>query len=204
MAAATADITDTDTAAPAAKAGGKKKLLIIILAVVLLLVLGGGGAAYFLLKKKAAGADDEGEAHAPVSTEPAKIEAKTGVPPMFSPLEPFTVNLADKDAERYAQIGLTLEIEDNKTGDLVKAYMPAIRNNILLLLANKTAAELLSREGKLKLAREIRREALRPLGIAVKGEDADSDSADASTKKRSRPQLLYPIRAVHFSNIIIQ
>ncbi|MCK7493223.1 MAG: flagellar basal body-associated FliL family protein [Comamonadaceae bacterium] len=27
------------------------------------------------------------------------------------PLDPFTVNLADRDAERYAQVGITLEVE---------------------------------------------------------------------------------------------
>jgi flagellar FliL protein len=47
---------------------------------------------------------------------------------------------------------LTLEIDDPKTGDQLKTYMPAIRNNILMLLAHKTAGELLTREGKLKLA----------------------------------------------------
>ena len=44
----------------------------------------------------------------------------------------FTVNLADRDAERYAQLGVTLELDDTKTGDLVKAYMPAIRNKTVL------------------------------------------------------------------------
>jgi flagellar FliL protein len=40
---------------------------------------------------------------------------------VFVPLEPFTVNLADREAERYAQIGMTLEIEDAKVGDQIKA-----------------------------------------------------------------------------------
>jgi hypothetical protein len=53
---------------------------------------------------------------------------------VFVPLDPFTVNLADRDAERYAQIGVTLEIEDAKVGDQIKAYMPAIRNNILMAM----------------------------------------------------------------------
>ena len=30
--------------------------------------------------------------------------------PAFVPLDPFTVNLADREAERYAQVGITLEL----------------------------------------------------------------------------------------------
>ena len=190
------------------KAGGKKKLIILI-AVVLLLVLGGGGAAFFLLKKKhVEGEEDDDAGHAPAAH--AKAEAKSGAVPVFVPLDPFTVNLADRDSERYAQVGITLEIEDAKTGEQLKAYMPAIRNNILMLLARKTAAELLSPEGKIKLALDIQRESLKPLGIEV--EDEAADEAEAATdstkkkvkKKKKKAPLSYPVKAAHFSNLIVQ
>jgi len=206
MSAATAEVAE---AAP--KSGGKKKLIIII-AAVLVLVLGGGGAAFFMMKKKAAAEADgeDGDAHAPAAAAHAKHEAKAGTPPVFVPLDPFTVNLADKETERYAQIGVTLEIDDAHTGDTLKAYMPAIRNNILMLLSHKTSAELLSREGKLKLAKEIRREALLPLGIEVEDEDDDDHDAAADKeppkkkKKKKKASASYPVKAAHFSNIIIQ
>jgi len=74
-------------AADAPKGGGKKKL-IIILAAVLVLVLG-GGAALLLLKKKPQ-VDENGdpivEEHAPAHAAP-----KPGTPPVFVPLDPFTV-----------------------------------------------------------------------------------------------------------------
>ena len=97
------------------RSGSKK--LIIILAAVLVLVLGGGGAAVMLLKKKPAAEDGEdGEAaEAPVK---AKAHAKSDHTPTFVPLDPFTVNLADKDAERYAQIGVTLELPCGQEGVL--------------------------------------------------------------------------------------
>lgn len=200
-------------AAPAAdaappKAGGKKKL-IIILAVVLLLAAGGGGAAFFMMKKKAAAEEEAGEdGHAKT----AKVEKKDkkkehGAPPVFVPLDPFTVNLADREAERYAQVGVTLEIDDAKTGDQLKAYMPAIRNNILMALAQKTAADLQGHEGKLKLAREIRREALRPLGVELEEEEEDDEHAASAPKKKKKKKSAAddaPIVAVHFSNFIIQ
>ena len=190
------------------KAGGKKKLIIII-AAVLLLVLGGGGAAFFLLKKKqAVGEDEDDGGHAPAAAH-AKAEVKAGAAPVFVPLDPFTVNLADRDSERYAQVGITLEIEDAKTGEQLKAYMPAIRNNILMLLARKTAAELLSPEGKTKLALDIQRESLKPLGIEVENDTADEtaaadESAKNMSKKKKKAPLSYPVKAAHFSNLIVQ
>lgn len=202
------------TAEGAPPAKGKKKL-IIILAVVLLLVAGGGGAAVFMMKKKAAeaaAAEAEGEdgEHAPAKGK-AKGDAKhdPAQPPVFLPLDPFVVNLADKDADRYAQIGVTLEVEDAKLGDQLKAYMPAIRNGILMVLAHKTSTELLTREGKEKLAGEIMRESVRPLGIELEEPEEDEPAADEEKpkkkkKKRKTAADESPVKHVHFSNFIIQ
>ncbi|WP_284617093.1 flagellar basal body-associated FliL family protein [Aquabacterium humicola] len=202
MSTATADVAD----ATPPKAAGKKKLIIIV-AAALLLVLAGGGTGLFLLKKSRAAAEAEaeetdGKAVAKAKLEEEKVEEKR-VPPIFVPLDPFTVNLADRDAERYAQIGVTLQIEDAKVGEELKLYMPAIRNNILMLLAHKTAGELLTREGKLRLAQEIRREAMRPLGITLQLDDEDPPAAGTKKKKKKAP-VDYPVKAVQFSNIIIQ
>ena len=205
------------SAAPAATAdaapakGGKKKLIIII-AAVLVLVLGGGGAAMLLMKKKPAeGEDDADGGHAKTeAAEPAKAKAKRDPkhPPTFVLLDPFTVNLADRESERYAQIGVTLEIDDAKTADELKTYMPAIRNNILMVLAHKTAAEMLTREGKEKLAKSILYAAVRPLGYEVDDDDEHEEpAADTAKKKKKKKKAAppaLPVSAVHFSNFIIQ
>ena len=202
-------------AAPAAEAApppkGKKKL-IIILAAVLLLAGVGGGRAVFMMKKKAAeaaaAAEAEGEDGEPVKKAAAKKEH--GAPPAFLPLEPFIVNLADKEVDRYAQIGVTLEIDDPKTADQLKAYMPAIRNGILMVLAHKTSAELLERKGKEALANEIMRETVRPLGIEIEAPEAEeaapADDEDKPKKKKRKkaPAVDNPVKHVHFSNFIIQ
>jgi flagellar FliL protein len=197
---ATAPAADPAAAAP--KGGGKKKL-IIILAAVLLLVLVGGGAAVMLLKKKPAAEDGEdGEAvEAPVK---AKAHAKPDHPPTFVPLDPFTVNLADKDVDRFAQVGVTLQVEDPKFADQIKAYMPAIRSNVLMVLSHKTAAELLSREGKDKLAKEIMRESVRPMGIEVEDEEEDTGDAPKKKKKKKKAAVENPVTQVLFSNFIVQ
>ncbi|MCY4757361.1 flagellar basal body-associated FliL family protein [Pelomonas aquatica] len=189
----------------APKGGGSKKLIIII-AAVLALVLAGGGAALMLLKKKPA---DDGEDGADTTEAPAKAKAhaKSDHPPTFVPLDPFTVNLADKDVDRFAQIGVTLQVDDPHFADQIKAYMPAIRSNVLMVLSHKTAVELLTREGKEKLAKDILRESLRPMGIEPDEEDEDEAPAADGAKKKKKKKKAHvesPITQVLFSNFIVQ
>jgi flagellar FliL protein len=195
--------------------GGKKKLIIIIAAAAVLL-LGGGGTALVLIKKKAAdaeaaaAAEEDGDAPAHKPAKAASFDPKHV--PTFVPLDAFTVNLADRDAERYAQVGITLEIGDPQTADRIKAFMPAIRNNILLALSDRTAAELMGRDGKAKLAEKVKRETSKALGVEVDDEEAADGEEEApppkaskskkKKKKRVEPEL--PIKAVHFSTFIIQ
>lgn len=156
-------------ASPAPKAGKKK--LIIIIAAALVLLLGGGGAGALYLKGKAAKA--AAEAAEADGDDSAKKDAHggdhadAGHPPTFLPLDPFVVNLADKDADRYVQIGITLEVDNALFADQMKGYMPAIRNTILLIIAGKTSRDLIDRSGKEDLAEEIQREAVRPMGIDI-------------------------------------
>ena len=189
-------------ASDAPKKGNKK--LIIIIAAVLLLVLGGGGAFAYNQKQKAAAAaaagddeEEEGDAPAP-HAEAKKHDSKH--PPTFVPLEPFVVNLADKESDRFAQVGVTLEVEDAKFAEELKAYMPAIRNGILMVLAHKTSAELLSQDGKIALQKEILRESVLPLGIEVE----DEDEAPAKGRKKKKRAVHNPVKNVHFSNFIVQ
>ncbi|WP_422017204.1 flagellar basal body-associated FliL family protein [Roseateles sp.] len=189
----------------AAPKGGGSKKLIIILAAVLVLVLVGGGAAVMLLKKKPAAEDEDGAETTEAPVKP-KAHAKSDHPPTFVPLDPFTVNLADKDVDRFAQIGVTLQVEDPKFADQIKAYMPAIRSNVLMVLAHKTAVELLTREGKEKLAKDIMRESVRPMGIELDDEDEEEAPASAAPKKKKKKKahVESPITQVLFSNFIVQ
>ena len=202
-----------DTATPApAFASGKKKLIIIIVAALALLLLGIGGGALFLLSKKKAVAESEGDDEvAQVEVDKAASTPKHDPkqPPVFAPLEPFTVNLADRDVERYAQIAVTLELSDSNVTDQIKTYMPAIRNNILMVLAHKTSAEILSADGKGKLAGEIQRATSRALGLTVaEPENVIDEAADGATprkkKKKRKHEVVLPVVAVHFANFIVQ
>jgi flagellar protein FliL len=182
---------------------GKKKMLLIIIAVAVVLLAAGGGGALWLMKKRAAeaAAAEGGEEEHEVARAEESHDKHT--PPVFMPLDPFTVNLADRNAERYAQVGITLELDDAHSAEEIKGYMPAIRNNILLLLSHKSSEELMERDGKLKLAEEIRREALAPLGYELEEPEAETAEAKPHKKKKKR-EPIYPIKAVQFSNFIIQ
>jgi flagellar protein FliL len=212
MSAAAASTTDAVVVPPK----GKKKLLIIIVAVLAVVLAGGGGAAFYL-KKKAAAAAAAAEAEGDEAEAPAHAAAKgkdgAAQLPTFLPLEPFVVNLADKESDRYAQVGITLEIDDPKVADQLKAYMPAIRNGILMVLAHKTSTELLERSGKVALAGEIMREAVRPLGIELEAPEpepakaakaGEDDEVAPKKKAKKKPPVHNPVRHVHFSNFIIQ
>ena len=187
---------------------GKKKLIIIAAAALLLLLSLLGGGAMLLLKKAAPDADEDAADETSAQVEPAtkgKAKPDPKAVPTFVPLDPFTVNLADRESERYAQISVTLEVLDAKAGEKVKAFLPAVRNNILMVLAHKTSEQLLQREGKAALADEIRRETARALGVEVDPAEADEPAAQGKKKKpKKKEPVVLPVTAVHFSNFIVQ
>jgi len=129
-----------DGAKPAGKS--KKKLIIIIAAATLVLAGIGGGAMMFLGKKSA---PPKEEAH---KEEPHK-------PPVFLPLDAFTVNLQSDTNDKYLQVNMTLQLPDEKATEAFKANMPQVKSRMLLLLSSKDATEILMPEGKQILIQEI-------------------------------------------------
>ena len=164
-----------------ASAQGKSKKLIIVGALVALLVV--VAAAVVLVMSNQSRGDPYG------SDEPSQ---KVALVPTFLPLENMVVNLADPGGDRFAQIGITLELRDEATSALVKQYMPSIRNGVLMLVSQRTADELLQREGKEQLAADILREVTRPL------------SSGASANAGEGVRVASPVRRVLFSSFIIQ
>ncbi|MEO8526027.1 MAG: flagellar basal body-associated FliL family protein [Caldimonas sp.] len=224
MAAVIADPAPAGGAVPFKR--GKKKLLIIGAAVLAVAMAGGGGAVW-ILKKRAHAAmealgDDGAGSTADEAHGAAKPDART--PPTYLPLDPFVINLADKEADRYAQIGITLEVESPVFADQMKGYMPAVRNAILMIIAHKTSRELLGRAGKEELAQEIMRESVRPMGIEIAPPETvtpavvavaasgteklvQDEAAPAEIRKvvkKHAEAVRNPVQHVHFSSFIIQ
>ncbi len=139
---------DTSAEAGAEKKSSKKMLIIIIAAVVIL--LGGGAAAFFLLK-------GEDPASTTASQPSAAITpmAKGTIGPMVV-IEPFIINILDKDGTRYLKAAITLETNNDPAVEEITQRMPQIRDSILLLVGNKTFGELADLQGKLQLRSELR------------------------------------------------
>jgi flagellar FliL protein len=204
-----ATATPTDKPENAAEPKKSKKKLFLILGVVAVLVLGlaGGGAFFYMKKKAAAEAEALAEAEADGTAAPKVAKRDRKVKSAFVALDTFTVNLADRDADRYAQVQLSLELNDEGATQLIKNFMPVIRNNILLVLSHKMAAELLEKDGKIKLSEEIKVEVARALGMEPPETDSQS-AATTGTAAKGKPKAatedFSPGVGVHFSNFIIQ
>jgi flagellar FliL protein len=148
-------------AAPAAAKPNKTKLIVIVAAALALLGGGGGAAAYFMLGKKepaeVADADEQAEEPADKAAKDVvkkKKKKRTGAP-VFVELDMFTANLRDTEADRFIQMKLVAEVKDAAAGEMLKTMMPAVRNEVLLLLGSKEAKDVATREGKERLAGEI-------------------------------------------------
>jgi flagellar FliL protein len=172
-----------------------KKLLFILIGVVVLALLGAGGALY-IMKKNAAAAEGLDEEEPAAHAKP--MDAKSA--PTFLPLDNMVVNLADAGGNRFIQVGLTLQLEDGKTSDAVKAFMPSIRSRVLLLISQRTAEEMLTMEGKEKLANDIMGAIAEIMGYAAP-KAADEEGGKKASRKKGPAS---PVQAVHFSSLIVQ
>jgi flagellar FliL protein len=136
---------DQEATVPAEKAKPKGSLKkILIMAVLGFLLVGGGLVAYVMFS------DDP----------PAGKEAHAGqVAPknvVNMPLEPFLVNLADKESRRYLKLKVELEVNNEETAKELEKSMPRIRDALILLLSSKTYLDLASYQGKQQLKQEIK------------------------------------------------
>ena len=140
--------------AAAAPKKGKKLLVIIVAALVLVLALGGGGFMAWKMMSPADEDEDVEEAVVKPKVDKKKGAKETG--PIYVALDQFTVNLVPDNGEQFLQIMISVEVEDLHVGDRLKTYTPKLRNNVMLLLSGKKAAELITKAGKEALANEIR------------------------------------------------
>lgn len=132
----------------------KSGKLRIVIAVVLLIVAGEVAfQAYnhFSAKRataEAASGETEGKGN---SARSKKTEIKSTLI-----LEPFLVNLADKDDVRFLKVTFHLGLEDSG-GESSKnpVALAEMRDAIISLLSAKTSTEILTPEGKQKLRDEI-------------------------------------------------
>ena len=125
------------------------------------------------------------------------------IAPMFKPsgsteylsLEPVVINLGDEGGGRFAQVGITFQIRDAKAVEEVKKMLPNIRNRILISLSDRKAQDLLTKEGKERLAADILVETGHAFGIESGSEKAAVPAVSPAPN---------PVIQVLFSSLIIQ
>jgi flagellar FliL protein len=125
-----------------------KKVFAVLGAVLVLVGAGGAGAWYLSNNGANRGGSEKGQSERP---------------PLFLPLETFTVNLRGEAADQYLQLGVTLKVDDQAQIDLLKLHMPEVRSRLITLLSSKKSSEILTPEGKRNLSDEIVEQVRQPL-----------------------------------------
>ncbi len=142
----------------------KSKLPLIIIGAVVLLG-GGAGGAWFMLQGK-----QGGEAAAEHPPEPVRL------PAVYVPLDPpFVLNFEAGSGARFLQVAAQLMTRDPAVAELAKVHMPAIRNDLLLLLGNQQVDVVATREGK----EALRLQALDAVRKIIAAEGGKADAIEA-------------------------
>jgi flagellar FliL protein len=87
-------------------------------------------------------------------------------PPIFVPLDAFTVNLKSEDGDRFLHTGLSLKVADSDTQARLSQYLPEARSRILLLLSARQPADLATVEGK-RSSRDIQATISQPFAAGL-------------------------------------
>ena len=137
---------EEEGAKPAKPPGPKTPKIVLLL---LLINLGGTGFNAFQ------GMQQAQAAHAPVKGEHGESEAKTDEPGPVLPLDPFIVNLNEKDASRYLKASFELEVSDADVGKELEKQKRPVRDDILRYLSSLTVADTQGEDGKAKIQQEV-------------------------------------------------
>jgi flagellar FliL protein len=154
--------TPADGAKPAKK---KNPKLLVLGGVVAALLIVAGAAGWFLTRPKAedgapaadakgaAAKGEKGEKGDKAAKGKDKDKKAEGKKPVFVDLDMITVNL--KDPEKFLQIKLTFQLRNPDAVEPLKELMPMLRNAVIPVLGAQDAAELMTPEGKEKLAAQV-------------------------------------------------
>ncbi len=136
---------ETEAPPPEEKTKPKRSLKKILIIAVLGLLLSVGGLVAYVMVTDEPPVGKEAQA--------SQIPSKHAV---NMPLEPFLVNLADKESRRYLKLKVELEVNNEETVKELEKSMPRMRDALILLLSSKTYLDLSSYQGKQQLKQEIK------------------------------------------------
>jgi len=159
----------------------KKKLFIMIAVAVLLMTISIGGT---LLAVKLTSSDSKKDAAEKSSDEDTEEgeELVEVAPAIYFTMEPnFTVNFNVDGRQRYLQAEITLLYRNPEVESLLTLHMPAIRNQLVMLLGGKSFDELQNHDSREKLKQESLlaiQSILDKENAALNKKDAEDDEDD--------------------------
>ena len=118
-----------------------------------------------------------------------------GGPADIVALEMMTANLSPGAAQEshILQVGIQLKLDDPHEAEMVKAWMPKIRHEFLLVICSHTSANLATVEGREALVDEFKEAANSTIG-----------SPGEEDKKGHKAAAKGPVTDVLFSSFLIQ
>ena len=131
-----------------AKGGAGKKIILLGLAGLLLLSAGGGAAWFFMGEGHEGGKgkhEEQAKGDDGHQTEPGPVME----------LDPFLLNLADRDDLRFLKVSIKLELDRPEDQTDFQNKIPAIRDALLVLLSSKESQLLRTVNGKRRVREEI-------------------------------------------------
>lgn len=196
-----------------AETGGgqkKKKLFIMIGIGVLLMGLSIGGT---LLAVNMMSSDKKSDSAAEESDEESEeVEEETpAAPAIYYTMQPnFTVNFNVDGRQRYLQAEITLLYRNPEVDALLKLHMPAIRNQLVMLLSGKSFDELQNPDSREKLKVESMaaiQSILDKENAALKeknktDDEEDEEEGDEDEEAEKTPPLV--IEQVLFTKFVMQ
>ena len=120
--------------------------------VVLLIVAASIGATLYYTTQTGAQPLSALSHDAQESTEPAQPPA----PPIFVSLEPFTVTLRADRTSRILHVAITLRVKNEASRQILKDYMPEVRDRVLSRLSEQHPIEVQSTEGRAQLVEDLK------------------------------------------------
>ena len=146
---------DKNEAATEEKSGGMMKIILMVNG--LLLIIGIAiGVTVFMMggdEKSAEGEDAEMLEDGAEGADGTKKKSKGT--PIYVPLHPaFVVNFENQEQVSFLQVNIQIMTYDVSVEGALKVHMPAVRNELLLLLGGKQYHEINTREGKRALSEE--------------------------------------------------
>lgn len=136
------------------KKGGMMKIILLVNGVLLLVGIGVGVFMFMGGDDAPAESADSEMLEESDAVEGEQKNKKRGTP-IYVPLHPaFVVNFENQDQVAFLQVDIQIMTYDSSVEFALKTHMPAVRNELLLLLGGKQYHEINTREGKRALSQE--------------------------------------------------